>query len=260
MRVLAAFLIGLGLADAAAAQTNSVRVEMEPLPQTMPMLLFAPEPIAGTMLKPFAPPQPGAMAEILPDGNVAAVEPAALQVEPDIAADPASAATATATPQGRAEPDAESGAGPETALAPLPGAIEAPDVTIPAPDAAPGTSSTVVHIIVENVGSNDGVVNVALCDSGLSEEGCPYKTSVPAVAGFVETMIDNIAPGTYAVVGYHDVNGNDEFDKFLGMPREPYALSSAAAESLVPTFSDAALSIHEGDNVVIIRLKTFGGG
>jgi uncharacterized protein (DUF2141 family) len=104
------------------------------------------------------------------------------------------------------------------------------------------------------------VVNVALCDSGLSEEGCPYSTSVPAAAGFVETMIDNISPGTYAVVGYHDVNGNNEFDKFLGMPREPYALSSTAAESLVPTFSDAALSIHEGDNVVIIRLKTFGGG
>jgi uncharacterized protein (DUF2141 family) len=88
----------------------------------------------------------------------------------------------------------------------------------------------------------------------------PFKKSAPASQGFVEMTLDGIPPGNYAVVGYHDVNGNDEFDKFLGMPREPYALSSTAAESLVPRFQDAAMPIKEGENVVIIRLKSFGGG
>ena len=58
----------------------------------------------------------------------------------------------------------------------------------------------------------------------------------------METEFDDIPPGTYAVVGYHDVNGNNEFDKLFGMPREPYALSSKAADMLVPTFADAALA------------------
>jgi uncharacterized protein (DUF2141 family) len=82
---------------------------------------------------------------------------------------------------------------------------------------------------------------------------------VPAAAGFVETQFEGIAPGRYAVVGYHDVNGNDVFDKFLGVPREPYALSSEAGEMLVPTFEDAALRINEGENFVIIRLQSFSG-
>jgi uncharacterized protein (DUF2141 family) len=82
---------------------------------------------------------------------------------------------------------------------------------------------------------------------------------VPASLGFVETEFDDIPPGTYAVVGYHDVNGNDEFDKLLGMPREPYALSNNASEKLIPTFRDASLTINAGDNAIIIRLKRLGG-
>ena len=102
-------------------------------------------------------------------------------------------------------------------------------------------------------------MNVAVCDKELSREGCPYDTAIKAAPGFVETQFTGIPPGTYAVVGYHDENGNDEFDKFLGVPREPYALSNKAAENLVPTFADAALTITEGANVVIIRLRRFGG-
>jgi hypothetical protein len=89
------------------------------------------------------------------------------------------------------------------------------------------------------------VVNVAVCDKDLSEEGCPHSTSVKASAGFVEARFDKVPPGNYAVVGYHDENGNDEFDKFLGVPREPYALSNRAGEKMVPTFKDAALKIKQ---------------
>ncbi len=81
---------------------------------------------------------------------------------------------------------------------------------------------------MENVESDSGTVKVAVCDKGLSREGCPYSHAIPAAKGFVETEFDDIPPGTYAVVGYHDVNNNNQFDKLFGMPREPYALSSRA--------------------------------
>jgi uncharacterized protein (DUF2141 family) len=128
-----------------------------------------------------------------------------------------------------------------------------PEATPPAP------KNGTVMVIIENVESSTGTINVAVCDKGLSREGCPYSREIPAAQGFVEAEFDDIPPGNYAVVGYHDVNGNNEFDKLFGMPREPYALSSRAADKLVPTFDDAALPINAGPNAVIIRLKRLGG-
>ncbi len=113
---------------------------------------------------------------------------------------------------------------------------------------------------MENVESNKGTVNVAVCDTDLSPQGCPYTTSIPAAKGFVEVVFNGIPPGNYAVVGYHDVNNNDQFDKFLSMPREPYALSGQAANELIPTFHDAQLKISQGENYVIIRMKRLGSG
>jgi uncharacterized protein (DUF2141 family) len=266
MKLSALIVIGLGFAATAAAQTRPMQVEMVPMPESLPQLLFAPNPIAGTMLKPLGEPT-GAPADIAPEGNpdaVAQAQPVTGEpttTEGIAAAPPEGLPAETPAPAVESPPAAEPSVAaiPETpvevpAAAPVPGAAPA------APEAAPTPSGSVVHIIVENVTEAAGIVNVAVCDKGLSEEGCPYKTSVPAAAGFVEAKLDGVPPGNYAVVGYHDVNGNDEFDKFLGLPREPYALSSTAAESLVPSFSDAALPIHEGENTVIIRLKTFGGG
>jgi uncharacterized protein (DUF2141 family) len=266
MKFLGLLLIGLGLVGAAQAQTGAARVEMLPLPETLPQLLFAPDPIAGTMLSPFLEPQPGAtviapVRAVEGVAETAVLPPPAPPVEVEGDTEVAEPLPAAETPVA-AIPDATIenplAATPEPTVAPAP--VPASPVEPALAPGAPPASSTVVHVIVENVGSDDGIVNVAVCDTGLSEDGCPFKTSVPASAGFVEAKLNGIPPGTYAVVGYHDVNGNDEFDKFLGMPREPYALSSEAAESLVPSFNDAALSIREGDNTVIIRLKTFGGG
>jgi uncharacterized protein (DUF2141 family) len=41
---------------------------------------------------------------------------------------------------------------------------------------------------------------------------------------------------------------------FLGIPREPYALSGAAGNMLVPTFEDAAIDIKPGMNDVVIKM------
>ena len=128
----------------------------------------------------------------------------------------------------------------------------APD-TAP-PESEPPTLAT-VHVIAENIESNRGTVRLALCDTGLSVEGCPYQLSVPAAVGFVEATFKDIPPGTYAVVGYQDLNDNNEFDMLFGLPREPYALSGAAGDALVPTFEDAAIPLAAGENDVQIRMR-----
>jgi uncharacterized protein (DUF2141 family) len=252
MRFAAILLFGVATAASAAAQSGPARFGFEPMPNTLPTLLFAPDSLAGTLLRPLAQradapalaevqSEPAALAE--PDNTVAlavaqAESPGQLpgdEPEPAVVPEP--------IPEAEPEPEAAVETAPEEASEP----------------AAADPNASTVTVIVENVESASGNVNVAVCDKDLSREGCPYVREVPAQQGFVETQFTDIPPGTYAVVGYHDVNGNDTFDKLFGMPREPYALSSKAADKLVPTFTDAAMSIKSGENAVIIRLKRLGG-
>lgn len=142
---------------------------------------------------------------------------------------------------------AESGSGTEGA----------PAETAPPEEAQPPAelpTVATVHVIAENIESASGTVWLALCNVDLSVEGCPYKKSVPASPGFVELTFEDVPPGEYAVVGYHDVDDNAEFNKLLGVPREPYALSAEAGDMLVPTFDDAKVAIAAGPNDVIIRM------
>lgn len=233
MKVAALLLAGgVGVASV-HAQSAGTRIEMLPIPHALPTVFFAPDSLAGPMLKPLALPaaaEDSAVAEAAePTGSInaaPATEAAAAEIAPNVVA--------------QAEPQPESQDAPAAA--------------------EPSSSATTVVVIVENVESNQGTVNVAVCDTDFSPEGCPYHTAVPAAQGFVETQFQDVPPGVYAVVGYHDVNDNDEFDKFLGVPREPYALSGAAAEKLMPDFRDAVLNINQGENYVIIRMKRLGSG
>jgi uncharacterized protein (DUF2141 family) len=242
MKGLLRLLAGGAMIATAHAQSGATHVDFLPMPKTLPTVFFAPDSLAGPMLKPLQEPEAApdtaeaAAAEQAPAGSdtLAQVQPEQMPIEPVSPSQPSESETTT-------------------------GALAEPEPEEPA--AAPATpSGTIIHVIVENVESNKGTVNVAVCDTGLSQDGCPYTTSTPATQGFVEVVFDDVPPGEYAVVGYHDVNNNDQFDKFLSMPREPYALSGEAANSLIPAFRDAQLKINQGENYVIIRMKRLGSG
>jgi uncharacterized protein (DUF2141 family) len=119
------------------------------------------------------------------------------------------------------------------------------------------TQTTTVIVTVEGVEAEQGTINVGLCDKSLSREGCPYQAERPAVLGEVEVRFEKIPPGRYAVVSYHDLNENNEFDRLLGFPLEPYGLSNNAGESLAPTFDQAALVIRDEETWIKIKLQRF---
>ena len=253
MKRLVLLLAGGVFAAAAHAQSGGTQFELLPMPNTLPLVFFAPDSLAGPDLEPFSLPESGGPLELVEDAP--AIDEAADATAAVVVSEAPPAMDAVALVQVQADqelPEESPAAGSDAEVA-----VEAPADDAAIPDATPMST---VHIIVENVETARGRVNVAVCDTGLSEEGCPYHTSVPAAVGFVEAVIEEVPPGIYAVVSYHDVNGNDRFDRFLAMPREPYALSGAAADVLVPEFSDATLDINEGENYVIIRLKRLGGG
>jgi uncharacterized protein (DUF2141 family) len=270
MRLFAPVAIAFAMAASAQAQTIAPGTEFQPIPNTIPGLLIAPAPLSGTLLQPLHQNGTGTVpieaAEVAPGAAVAepveAAAPAAAEPAAIPAAEVATGALPEEAPEASPEPAAPTAAEPapeppgESVATPEP--EPEPEPAVPAAPVAP--AGTTITVIVEGVETNQGVVNVAVCDRDLSEEGCPYSKEVTAKAGFVETRFDGLPPGVYAVVGYHDENGNNEFDKFLGVPREPYALSNRAGEKMVPTFRDAALKVNEGDNTVIIRLQRLLGG
>lgn len=263
MRIAAHLVMAAGLIGVAQAQSSAARVDLSPLPHVLPAIMTDPMPLSGAMLRPLTEP-----------ARNARVSAAAQETTGSISADQVDAGSGDSPIEGTAVAQVEK---PAAAAAPVrePAAAEAavpepePDTPAdtgvaaapPAPPAVtPDPDVTTVNVIVENVESSEGTVAVALCDKGLSNEGCPYHSEVPAAAGFVETKFSDIPPGNYAVVGYHDVNRNDEFDKMLGVPREPYALSNNAGAKMVPTFKDAALKINKGENFVVIKLQRLLGG
>jgi len=256
MRILASFVIGLGLVGSAQAQSGAAQVDLSPIPNPLPGIMLDPTPLSGSV-QPLAivrqPPAPAAAAAVAeaaaPETTATVVQAEQPAAEPQAAEPEAQAAE----PEPQAEPEAPA----EAAVEEQPAEPKAAAKPAKAKKSAPKAAG--VTVIVENVESAKGIVNVALCDKSLSREGCPYTTATAASAGFVEARFEDVPPGVYAVVGYHDVNGNDEFDKMLGVPREPYALSNNAGEQMVPTFQDAALKINKGDNTVIIRLQRLMG-
>lgn len=62
--------------------------------------------------------------------------------------------------------------------------------------------------------------------------------------------LSDIAAGRYALMAYHDVNGNGRIDKnFIGIPREPLAFSNAYAPKGPPSYKRAAFLISEGETL-----------
>lgn len=84
----------------------------------------------------------------------------------------------------------------------------------------------------------------------------------PMPAGAQEPVrFEGLAAGTYAVVVFHDENGNGELDpNFMGIPREPLGFSRRYWAKGAPQFSGAAFAVEEGERVPVdVELKKIFG-
>lgn len=119
-------------------------------------------------------------------------------------------------------------------------------------EAAPGAANRVV-VHFTGLRSDDGRVRCALFDSA---DGFPGHVS-RAVATTRSEVHDRratctftgIRPGVYAIIAYHDENGNSRFDRnWIGMPTEGHATSNDVKTVVtVPKFKDASFYYPGGD-------------
>lgn len=104
-----------------------------------------------------------------------------------------------------------------------------------------------IRVTVHNV-YKEGILKLELFGERkfLKREGKLRRIRVPAEDEKQTVCINLPAPGEYAVVGYHDIDGDRRLKKnWKYTPKEPYGLSNnPKIKSLrLPKFSETALSV-----------------
>lgn len=120
-----------------------------------------------------------------------------------------------------------------------------------------GSSLTVTFTGIEE---KEGAIMGVLVDSEAAYDGkaAPARPiMVSADKAEVAATIEGLAPGTYAIKLFHDVDGDGKMGTNpYGMPIEPFAFSNNAVGNMGPAkWADARFEVKAGANVHSIIVK-----
>ncbi|MEJ0023360.1 MAG: DUF2141 domain-containing protein [Alphaproteobacteria bacterium] len=113
-----------------------------------------------------------------------------------------------------------------------------------------------IKVEVRDVASARGNVLVALCDEATFLKRCAHSAMAQARRGEVAVTFVNIPPGRYAVMAYHDENGDRRLNRsMIGIPTEGAGFSrNAVGTAGPPKFSDAAVNVAQADATLSVDL------
>ena len=109
----------------------------------------------------------------------------------------------------------------------------------------------------------DGIVIAMLFDSSNTfvDLRDPVRVVTLTAGEKMSGRIADLAGGDYALVVYHDENGNGRLDRnFIGIPREPLGFSNSYRPKGPPTFSRAAFRLEkdEAKTIDVTLQSVFG--
>ena len=119
---------------------------------------------------------------------------------------------------------------------------------------APGSTqqeAVRLEVRVEGFRSARGQVALALFDDAndfAARTDPVRKASLAIEAEGAHWIVEALPAGEYALLAYHDENGNGELDfRPLGIPKEPIAVSNGAGRLLGPPRFDSAKFAVDGE-------------
>ena len=129
--------------------------------------------------------------------------------------------------------------------------------TMPLPAQSPNSAVFTVRIV--NARNANGVVRIALFQSAEGFPGDASKALRTQPAKIdpqtltAQAVFSVIPQRTYAVMVFHDENGNGKLDKNLvGIPKEGYGASNNPAKKMrPPTFDEAKFSLTPDQSVEV---------
>src|SRR5687768_11610992 len=112
-------------------------------------------------------------------------------------------------------------------------------------------SAARLEVTVRGFRSADGTLAIALFDNAAHFDARTHairKAYLTIDKREARWVIGPLPPGDYAVLAYHDENGNGQIDlRPLGIPKEPLAVSNGAGRLLgPPRFDDAKFPLKPG--------------
>ncbi len=126
--------------------------------------------------------------------------------------------------------------------------------------ALPGAARAAdLAVTVADLRDDRGMVRVALYSEPKTfrkEELSLAVRQTTAHPDKVTVRFEGLAPGRYAVIAYHDEDGDGAMDRFMGMiPTEGFALSNNPEVTGPPAFEEAAFDLSEMGGEVTVNLR-----
>lgn len=116
-----------------------------------------------------------------------------------------------------------------------------------------------LQVTLQGVRDGQGQLRVSLyrdADSFRKEDRAFRVLSVPAAPGDARLAFDALPPGRYALMAYHDANGDAKLNLRLGMfPTEGYGLSNNPTVTGPPAFEDSAFSVGAEASSLSIAIR-----
>lgn len=124
--------------------------------------------------------------------------------------------------------------------------------------AAPGPSE--LAVATAGLRNAKGVVHFCLTRAASRFLDCqkdPHSARLTVAAAHAgRVAFRDLMPGTYALLAFHDENGNEKLDMTLGIPREGFAFSNNPTIRMrAPTFAEVQFNLAPGGASQAIRFK-----
>ncbi|GMN09296.1 DUF2141 domain-containing protein [Croceitalea sp. MTPC9] len=112
-----------------------------------------------------------------------------------------------------------------------------------------------LKVTLENVMNDNGNVLASLHTNETFMKGAGIvNLAEKAKKGSISFTIENVKPGSYAIMVLHDENNNQRMDyEANGMPKENYGMSNNEMTMGPPTFADAKFEVADEDLELTIR-------
>lgn len=119
-------------------------------------------------------------------------------------------------------------------------------------------SATNLTVTIDGIEQVSGKINLGLFNEAGYENGSAVNGGLIEVDGeSVSITLEGVAPGTYGIKLYHDVNDNGTMDTNpFGMPTEPYAFSNNAKGRFGPaSWAHASFEVNLDNTTHAINFK-----
>lgn len=127
------------------------------------------------------------------------------------------------------------------------------------PVQAETTSNAMLEVTLKAVRDARGALRVGLYREPATfrkEDKAVAVEQVSAAPGEVVVRFRDLAPGRYAIMAYHDENGDGTLNRRFGMfPTEGYGLSNNPKVSGPPAFDDSAFEVAAPETKLSIDLR-----